>query len=135
VDGECVGKIERGLCIFIGIAHGDDEECAAWMARKLAALRVFPDEAGRASLDLNAVDGSILLISQFTLLADFASGNRPSFIDAAQPGLAEDLYGNVVYSLRMDHKIRVETGSFGADMNVSIENNGPFTVIIDSDDR
>ena len=135
VHEERVGAIDRGLCVFIGIAHGDDEECAAWMARKLATLRIFPDEEGRANLDLNSVDGSILLISQFTLLADCAGGNRPSFIDAAQPGFAEDLYDNVVYALRMQHSINVETGSFGEDMRVSIENDGPFTVIIDSTDR
>ena len=135
VEEQCVGSISRGMCVFLGVAIGDDEECATWMARKLSSLRIFPDEKGRANLDINSVDGSILLISQFTLIGNCSSGNRPSFIDAAQPEQAENLYENVVYALRMNHSLNVETGSFGKDMNVSIENDGPFTVILDSDDR
>jgi D-tyrosyl-tRNA(Tyr) deacylase len=135
ISGEVVGEIERGLCVLLGVAEGDDEDDASWMARKLAKLRVFPDSEGRTNCDLQDVDGAVLLVSQFTLLGDCAKGNRPSFIKAADPENANALYESVAKRLKMDHSVAVETGRFGEQMTVRLSNQGPFTVLLDSSER
>ena len=132
VDGEVVGAIGRGFNVLLGVADGDTDEEADWIARKLAGLRLFPDEDGRMNLDLASVDGEVLLISQFTLMGDCRKGNRPSFIAAAAPEEARRLYERVGTSLRQDHGLTVETGQFQATMQVDIANEGPVTVMIDS---
>ena len=132
VDGEILGRTGVGFLVLVGAARGDSETDAVWLARKIAGLRVFPDEEGRMNLDLAAVDGSILLVSQFTLHADCRQGNRPSFINAAAPEEAAPLVECVVERLRREHGISVETGRFGADMKVSLLNDGPVTIILDS---
>ena len=132
VDGEVVGAIERGFNVLLGVADGDTDEQATWIARKLAGLRLFPDEEGRMNRDLAAVDGQVLLISQFTLMGDCRKGNRPSFIAAAPPEEARRLYERVATLLRETHGLPVKTGRFQATMQVEIVNEGPVTVMIDS---
>ena len=132
VDGEIIGRVGIGFLVLAGAAREDDETDAVWIARKIAGLRVFPDEDGRMNLDLSAVDGSVLLVSQFTLQADCRQGNRPSFINAAAPDEAAPLVDLVVERLRREHGLRVETGRFGADMKVSLLNDGPVTIVLDS---
>ena len=132
VDGACVGHISTGLCVLLGVAETDTDQDAEWMAKKIAGLRVFPDEEGRTNLDLSAVDGKVLLVSQFTLLGDCSKGNRPSFVKAARPDTARRLYALVAEQLRNAHDLDVETGRFQEHMVVSLKNQGPFTVILDS---
>jgi len=135
IDGSRVAGICRGLCVLLGVADTDTEEVAAWMARKIARARLFPDEAGRTNLDVSEVNGSILLVSQFTLQGDCSRGNRPSFVRAARPETARRLYELVATTLRKEHGLTVETGRFQEQMVVTLSNQGPFTVIIDSEDR
>ena len=130
VDGEVCGRIERGLCVLVGVARGDGEEEAARLAGKIARLRVFEDEAGRFDRSVLDVGGAALVVSQFTLIADTAKGNRPSFTDAAPPEQAEPLYLRVVDELRA-LGVRVETGVFGARMEVELVNAGPVTIVVD----
>jgi D-tyrosyl-tRNA(Tyr) deacylase len=130
VDGEVRGRIDRGLCVLVGVARGDGEEDAARLAGKIAMLRVFEDEAGRFDRSLLDVGGAILVVSQFTLIADTAKGNRPSFTDAAPPEQAEPLYLRVAEELRA-LGVHVETGVFGARMEVELVNAGPVTIVLD----
>ncbi|TET49520.1 MAG: D-tyrosyl-tRNA(Tyr) deacylase [Anaerolineales bacterium] len=130
VDGRPVGAIERGLVVLVGVAHGDTEEQAGWLAGKIAGLRVFEDSAGKMNAGLLDVGGAALVISQFTLYADTRKGRRPSFIDAAPPKLAEPLVACFAKALEQ-HGITVETGIFGAHMMVDIHNDGPVTIILD----
>ena len=132
VDGEILGDIGIGFLVLAGAARGDTESDAIWLARKIAGLRVFRDHEDRMNLNLQAVDGSVLLVSQFTLLADCRQGNRPSFTRAADPEEAAPLVELVVERLRNQHGIRVKTGRFGADMKVALLNDGPVTIILDS---
>lgn len=127
VDETCVGEIGLGLLVFLGIARGDTEADVSWMARKLAGLRLFSDEAGRFRHGLNEAGGSLLIISQFTLFADFRKGLRPNFDGAEQPERANELYEATVAALRAQN-LQVETGRFGAHMRVLSENLGPVTV-------
>ena len=131
VDGEIIGAIERGLLLFLGVDLDDDERAAAMMAEKVAGLRCFEDEASKFNLSVEDVGGSILAISQFTLHGDCRKGRRPSFTQAARPEKATPLYEAVVRLLR-ERGIRVETGSFGAHMEVSSINDGPVTLLIDT---
>lgn len=124
-----VGRIGCGLCVLLGVERGDGEADAVAMARKLARLRVFPDEAGRFDRDLAAVGGAVLLVSQFTLCGDGSKGNRPSFTQAAPPEAAEPLFQRVGEALR-DLGVPVETGRFRRAMLVSIENDGPVTILL-----
>jgi D-tyrosyl-tRNA(Tyr) deacylase len=124
-----VGRIGRGLCVLLGIERGDGEADADAMARKLARLRVFPDDAGRFDRDLPAVGGGVLLVSQFTLCGDCSQGNRPSFTQAAPPEAAEPLFQRVGEALRK-LGVPVETGRFRRTMLVSIENDGPVTILL-----
>lgn len=132
VDGEILSDIGIGFLVLVGAARGDTESDAIWLARKIAGLRVFRDHEDRMNLNLQAVEGSILLVSQFTLLADCRQGNRPSFTKAADPEEAAPLVELVVERLRNQHGVRVETGRFGADMKVALLNDGPVTIILDS---
>jgi len=133
VDGKTVGSIERGYLVLAGIGQGDTEEIADRMVRKLIQLRIFKDENGKTNLSVKDVGGQILMISQFTLYADMRRGNRPNFLNAAAPDEASRLFDHIVDLVRQEIDV-VETGEFGAHMIVSLVNNGPFTVILDSND-
>lgn len=130
-DGNVIGKIGRGFLVFVGISGTDTREIADKMIKKLIGLRIFEDENGKTNLDLKTVDGQLLLISQFTLYADCRKGNRPSFINAGAPQMANELYRYIIEKCRWEIPV-VEEGCFGADMKVSLTNDGPFTIILDS---
>jgi len=133
VETEVVGQIGAGLVVLLGIAHQDTAEIAAKLAAKIAALRIFSDAEGKFNLALRDVGGAILVVSQFTLFGDTRKGNRPSFIDAAQPQVAQALVDRFVAELR-DAGLTVATGIFRAHMQVALTNDGPVTIIIDSED-
>lgn len=133
VDGEVIGKIGKGFMVLIGVADSDTKEIADKMVRKLLGLRIFEDENGKTNLSLADVGGSLLLISQFTLYADCRKGNRPSFIKAGKPDFANGMYEYIIAKCRENCPV-VEKGSFGADMKVSLVNDGPFTLWLDSDE-
>ena len=132
VDGKTIGEIQKGFMTLIGISKDDTTETADKMIRKMTAMRIFEDENGKTNLALADVGGSLLLISQFTLYANCKKGNRPSFIDAGDPDEAERLYEYIVEACKKTIPI-VEKGEFGADMKVSLINDGPFTILLDSD--
>ena len=130
VDGETVGSIGRGFLVLVGFKADDGESQLHWMAEKMVGLRLFPDDEGKMNLDVTQVGGSLLVVSQFTLYADARKGRRPSFVDAAPPELATSLYERFVDELAATG-VPVETGSFGALMDVELVNEGPVTVILD----
>ena len=132
VEDTVIGRIGKGFMVLIGIADTDTEEIADKLIRKLIGLRIFEDENGKTNLSLADVNGELLLISQFTLYANCKKGNRPSFVDAGNPDKANALYEYIIGKCKEQVEI-VETGSFGADMKVSLVNDGPFTIILDSD--
>ena len=134
VDGEVVGKIGRGLVVFIGVADGDSPKDADYLAQKLVNLRIFADEAERFNLSALDIKAELLLVSQFTLLADTRKGRRPSFTDAAPPQQAEELFEHFVSEVRASG-LRVATGRFQQYMQVEIHNDGPVTIMLDSRDR
>jgi D-tyrosyl-tRNA(Tyr) deacylase len=131
VEGSTVASIGRGLLVLLGVAVGDNEEQAAWLAAKIASLRIFEDAAGKMNLAVGEVGGSALVVSQFTLLADCRRGRRPSFTDAAPPEQADRLYGVFVQRLR-ESGVPVETGVFQARMAVHLVNDGPVTLLLDT---
>jgi D-aminoacyl-tRNA deacylase len=131
VDGACVGRIECGWLVLLGVAHGDTEEDPAWMADKVLNLRGFEDDAGKMNRSVLDVRGGILVVSQFTLLGDCRGGRRPSFTAAAEPGVAEQLYLRCVERLAVSG-LEVATGVFRAMMKVELVNDGPVTFVIDS---
>lgn len=133
IDGKVSGQIEKGFMVLIGIADTDTKEIADKMIKKMLGMRIFEDEAGKTNLSLNDVNGQLLLVSQFTLYADCKKGNRPSFIKAGKPDMASDMYDYICKTCA-DNGYKVETGVFGADMKVSLCNDGPFTIILDSDE-
>jgi D-aminoacyl-tRNA deacylase len=133
VNGDLLGAIDRGLAILVGIRDGDDEAAADRVADKVAVMRIFEDDHGKMNLSTADVNGAMLVVSQFTLFADVRKGRRPSFIRAAAPELGERLYTRFGERLA-SHGYRVEWGRFGADMLVSIQNDGPVTIIVDSDE-
>lgn len=133
IDGRVNGSIGRGFAVLIGIARTDTENIADKMMDKMFKLRVFEDENGKTNLNLDQVDGGLLLVSQFTLYADVKSGNRPGFSRACKPDRAEELYDYIVSECRKRND-KVGTGEFGADMKVALVNDGPFTIILDSDE-
>ena len=133
VDGKVVGKCEHGLLILLGVANGDTEAEAETLAAKASKLRIFEDDNGKMNLSVADVGGSILLVSQFTLLANCQKGNRPDYFGAASPSEADRLYEYFGEKLR-ETGLHVETGIFGADMKVRFMNDGPVTIILDSDD-
>jgi len=134
VGGEAVGRIGQGLVVFIGVAQGDTERDANYLAHKIANLRMFSDEAGKFNLSALEIGGEILVISQFTLLADTRKGRRPSFVQAALPEQAEALFNLFVRHVR-DTGLRVETGRFQQHMLVEIHNDGPVTIALDSKEK
>lgn len=133
INGEIKGEIGQGYLIFLGVGAADNEEIAAKLWQKIYKLRIFEDEQGKTNLDLATVGGDVLIVSQFTLWANTKKGNRPSFIASAPAKQAEDLYEYFVAQARQD-VAKVETGSFGADMKVSLLNDGPFTLWMDTDE-
>jgi D-aminoacyl-tRNA deacylase len=133
IAGEAVGSIEGGLAILLGVAPGDDEFVAAGLAAKVAGLRIFADADGLTNLSIGDVGGAALVVSQFTLYADCRRGRRPSFIGAAGPIVGERLY-EVFCEILSSHGIKVAQGRFGADMQVDLVNDGPFTIWLDSDE-
>lgn len=135
IDSIVKGQIGTGFLILLGITHTDAQEDVEWLSKKIVGLRVFGDEEGKMNLDISAVEGNILLISQFTLHASTKKGNRPSFIEAARPEVAIPLYEKMIAQLTQDLGKVIETGEFGADMKVSLLNDGPVTIIIDSKNR
>lgn len=133
VEQEIIGSIQNGYLVLIGIAEDDTEEIADKLVKKLLGLRIFADENGKTNLSLKDVNGSLLLVSQFTLYADCRKGNRPSFVNAGNPEKANELYEYIIEKCR-DEVPDVQTGSFGADMKITLLNDGPFTIIFDSKD-
>ena len=133
IDNETVGAIDKGLLILFGAGQDDTEEMLQKFVDKIIKLRIFSDENGKTNLSLNDVNGELLIVSQFTLYADYRKGNRPSFTSACAPDTANQLYEKFV-SLCKQQCHKVETGRFGADMKVTLENDGPFTIVLDSRD-
>ena len=132
VEGKTVGQIGKGYLVLIGVSDSDTEAVADKMIRKMTGLRIFADESGKTNLSLADVDGSLLLVSQFTLYANCKKGNRPSFIEAGAPDKAEELYEYIIREC--GKKVPdVQTGKFGAEMEVSLVNDGPFTILLDSE--
>ena len=132
IDGETVGKIGKGYLVLIGVSDTDTEAVADKMVKKMIGLRIFEDENGKTNLSLADVGGSLLLVSQFTLYANCRKGNRPSFIEAGSPDRAEALYEYIIAECRKSVP-DVQTGRFGAEMKVSLVNDGPFTILLDSE--
>lgn len=130
VDGTTVGAIEKGLLVLIGVGKQDTKEIADKYLQKLIGLRIFEDMEGKTNLALKQVEGELLLISQFTLYANCKKGNRPSFIEAGSPDMANELYEYIISQAKKEIPV-VETGIFGADMKVALENDGPFTIVLD----
>lgn len=130
VDGDTIGKIGKGLLVFVGAGKEDNKEIADKYLKKLLGLRIFEDEAGKTNLSLKDVSGELLLVSQFTLYANCKKGNRPSFIEAGEPKMAEELYEYMIREAKKSVPV-VEQGIFGADMKVSLINDGPFTILLD----
>ena len=132
VDGNTIGQIGKGFMVLIGVGQDDTKEIADKMVKKMVGLRIFEDENGKTNLSLADVNGELLLISQFTLYANCKKGNRPSFIESGAPDMAEDLYEYIIAKCKESVSV-VERGSFGADMKVSLVNDGPFTIVLDSE--
>ena len=130
IDNKTVGKIDNGFLVLIGITHTDTKEIADYLVKKLINLRIFEDENGKMNLSLNDIKGSLLLVSQFTLYADCSGGNRPSFAGAAKSDFANELYEYIISECKKKVD-KVETGIFGADMKVSLLNDGPVTIILE----
>ncbi|HYK77510.1 MAG TPA: D-aminoacyl-tRNA deacylase [Daejeonella sp.] len=135
VDGEITGQIGIGLLVLLGIEEDDTEEDLKWLAQKIANMRIFSDENGQMNRSLEDVDGQILLISQFTLFAQTKKGNRPGFVRAAKPEKAIPLYELMIQTLENHTGKKTQTGIFGADMKVSLINDGPVTIIMDTRDK
>lgn len=135
IDNEVNGFIQKGILILIGIEHEDAQTDADWLIQKINGLRIFPDNEGKMNLSIQDINGSFLVVSQFTLHASTKKGNRPSYIQAARPEKAIPLYNYFVEQLEKSSKLSVETGIFGADMKVSLVNDGPVTIFIDSKNK
>lgn len=132
VEGQVIGQIGKGFLVLIGVGQNDTKEIADKLVKKMTGLRIFEDGNGKTNLSLADVGGELLLVSQFTLYANCKKGNRPSFTDTGSPDLAEELYAYIVDKCKESVPV-VQTGSFGADMKVSLVNDGPFTIILDSE--
>ena len=131
-DGVLMGKIERGLMILLGVRDGDTEADAEALAEKISKLRIFSDENDKLNLSVKDLGGSALVVSNFTLMADYKKGNRPSYTDSASPDVANKLYEYFISCMK-SKEIHTESGVFGADMKVSIQNDGPITIVMDSE--
>ena len=132
VDEKIVGKIEKGLLILLGIGKDDSDEDIDYLVRKIIHLRIFNDTDSKMNLSIKDIDGDVLIISQFTLFADTKKGNRPSYIQAAQPIIAKNLYEKFLHDFEKEFDKKIQEGIFGADMKVKLLNDGPVTIIIDS---
>lgn len=135
ISGEIHGEIKQGVVVLLGIEHDDTLEDAEWLCRKIANLRIFDDESGVMNLSLTDISGEALVISQFTLHASSKKGNRPSYIKAARPEISEPLYGKFIEILNTHLSSPSQTGKFGADMQVSLINDGPVTIVIDTKNK
>ncbi len=135
IDASIKGSIENGILILLGVESADSELDADWVISKISGLRIFSDKEGKMNLSIKDVKGSFLVISQFTLFASTKKGNRPSYIQAARPEQAIPLYEYFVSNLKSETNLTVETGEFGADMKVSLVNDGPVTITIDSKNK
>ncbi|MBD0399743.1 MULTISPECIES: D-aminoacyl-tRNA deacylase [unclassified Flammeovirga] len=135
VGGIVIGEIQKGLMILLGVSQDDEKEDLQWLAKKIVGMRIFSDEEGKMNKSVQDVDGNILLISQFTLQASTKKGNRPSYIGAAHPDKAIPLYEEMINTLHQLTGKEIQTGEFGADMQVSLLNDGPVTIVIDSKDK
>lgn len=131
VDGDVAGEIGPGLLLFIGVGHDDDRDVVEWMVDKVLSLRIFEDEEGKMNRSVRDERGGVLAISQFTLYGDVSKGTRPSFIKAAKPGPAEDLYNYFVRTLKTQSDLEVASGVFGAKMDIELVNDGPVTILIE----
>ena len=129
------GSVDKGLLLFLGIEAEDNEEDIDWLVQKVSNLRVFEDENGKMNLSVKEIEGEVLVISQFTLFASTKKGNRPSFIKAAKPEIAIPLYEQFLQKIKSVSSLKVESGEFGADMKVSLCNDGPVTILIDSKNK
>jgi D-tyrosyl-tRNA(Tyr) deacylase len=134
IEGRVAGKIGRGLLVLLGVADGDSDADAAFLVDRIVGMRIFADDAGKMNLSIAQAGGELLVVSQFTLIADTNSGRRPSFIKAAAPDEARRLYQHFL-SLARTREVKVETGEFGATMEVELVNDGPVTIILDSRER
>ena len=134
VDDRVTGSIDKGYLVFVGVSDSDTVEIADKMLKKLVNLRIFKDENDKTNLSINDVGGSLLLVSQFTLYADARKGNRPSFTGVGAPDHANALYEHMISEARNTYSLNTQTGEFGADMKVNLENDGPFTIMLDSDE-
>ena len=132
VNSQVIGKIGNGFMVLIGVADTDTREIADKMVKKLLGLRIFEDQNGKTNLDIHTVEGELLLISQFTLYANCRHGNRPSFIEAGKPDMANEMYEYIIAKCKEQVPV-VEKGEFGADMKVELLNDGPLTILLDSD--
>jgi D-aminoacyl-tRNA deacylase len=135
VDGRVAGSIGQGLLVFLGVGRGDDDGTADWLAHRICELRIFEDDEGKTNRSLLDVDGEALVVSQFTLYADTRRGRRPGFTDAATPAIAKVLWLRVAAGMEVEGVKRVELGEFGAEMEVDLLNDGPFTIWLDTADR
>jgi D-aminoacyl-tRNA deacylase len=135
MDGNVKAKIEKGLLVLLGIEEADNEEDIEWLALKIANLRIFNDENGIMNVSVIDAGGNIILVSQFTLQASTKKGNRPSYIKAAKPEIAIPIYERMISSLQTTLGKRIQTGEFGADMKISLVNDGPVTIVIDTKNR
>lgn len=135
IDKNIKGKIEKGFLVFLGISHDDTDKDLDWLSNKIIGLRVFSDREEKMNLSLEEIEGNILLISQFTLLASTKKGNRPSFIESAKPDIAIPFYDRMIKILSEKLGKEIQTGEFGADMQVSLINDGPVTITIDSKNK
>lgn len=134
VDGKIVGSIGKGFLVLLGVTQQDTEQEMKLLAKKVTEIRIFTDENDKMNLSLDKVDGEVLVVSQFTLCADLSHGRRPSFINSAKPDIANDLYEKFCQQLRDNGVRRVETGIFGADMAVELLNDGPVTIVMNTDE-
>ena len=135
IDAEIVAEIQKGLLVLVGIEDSDSQEDISWLTSKIANLRIFPDENEVMNLSLKDIDGEIIVVSQFTLHAATKKGNRPSYIKASKPEIAIPLYNSFVQQMEKELGKKVQTGQFGADMKVSLVNDGPVTIIIDTKNK
>ena len=134
VDGETIGSIGKGIMVLIGVADTDTKDIADRLVDKMIKLRIFEDSEGKTNLSLSDVGGELLLVSQFTLYADCKKGNRPSFIKAGKPDFANEMYEYIISKCKTYEGLKVERGKFGADMKVELVNDGPFTIVLDSEE-
>ena len=134
VDGDVLGGINLGLLVFLGVEHNDELEDVSWLVKKVLGIRIFSDGDGKMNCSLNQVNASVLVVSQFTLHASIKKGNRPSFIAAAEPIKANEMYEKFIFGIK-NEGIHVESGKFGANMQIELVNDGPVTILMDSKNK